>query len=73
MIKLKLAKFRHPRMKSLVMLNPKGGTVMWSAVGEAVEVEDEFAFKLLSECGDMLEMVKERKAVKKPKEESIEE
>lgn len=71
-MKLKLVRFRKPGMKSLVMLNPKGGSFKWSSVDDIVEVDDDFAYKLLSDCGDMLEMVKERKP-RKPKEESIEE
>jgi hypothetical protein len=59
-------------MKSLVLANPKGGTVIWKKVGEIVEVKDpEFAFKILSQCGDMIEHVEAEGTPETPEEEKV--
>lgn len=69
-MQLKLVKFRNKSMKSLVVLNPAGGSVIWSKIGEVSKpLASDFAHKLLSECGDMLELVKdyETKVITAPK------
>jgi hypothetical protein len=59
-------------MASLVVQNPKGGMVMFSQIEQIIEVDDDFGYKLLSEYGDMLELVKERKKrIIKEEEEGI--
>jgi hypothetical protein len=62
-------------MKSLVLTNPKGGVVMFREIGEEIEIADpEFAYKILSECGDMVEHVEaeapKEKVAKSPKNKS---
>jgi len=71
-MKIKLKSFRKSTMASLVVQNPKGGMVMFSQIEQIIEVDDDFGYKLLSEYGDMLELVKERKKrIIKEEEEGI--
>ena len=59
-MKLRLKAFRKSTMKSLVVLNPKGGAVTWDKIGSVShELDEEFGYALLSSCGDMLEVFKE--------------
>lgn len=60
-MKIKLKSFRKSTMKSLVMLNPSGGSVAWKNIGDIVEVSDDFGHSLLSSCHDMLEICTEEK------------
>jgi hypothetical protein len=59
-MKLRLKAFRKSTMKSLVIINPKGGAVTWDKIGAVShELEEGFGHSLLSSCGDMLEVFKE--------------
>lgn len=75
-MKLILKKLRKPTMTSLVVVNPKGGSVMWAKIGDIQEVNDaEFCYKLLSEHSDMLfeyiDDVVETKAAESPQNKSM--
>lgn len=70
-MKIKLKSFRKSTMSSLVVQNPKGGMVMFSQIEQIIEVDDDFGYKLLSDYGDMLELVKERKKRIVKEEEGI--
>jgi len=53
-VKLKLIKLRTTFTKSLVLLDQKGVSHYWKAVGETIEVPDDFGHSVLSSYGDML-------------------
>jgi hypothetical protein len=60
-MKLKLKKFRNLHQKSFVYLCDSGKTYAWNKVDQVLEVPSDVAYKLLSNCADMLESYGEQK------------
>ena len=57
-MKIKLVALRKNTMRSLVMQSESGEVFCWKKIGEVQEVTDpKFAYKILSDCPDMLEDV----------------